>query len=141
MSEKIRLIGIYSAIIGSMYILYGMLEIIAWAAGELAFPLSPSPDIFAGFILVVIGSILLYRVRDLLNMRYEGLSFFFVGLILSAIIGIMYLLIMGADLLDATIIGETWAFDSAAYNLPAIVLFILLLPGWLIIKEREEFGE
>lgn len=141
MSEKIRVIGIYSAIIGSIYILYGLLEIIAWAAGGLAFPLSPSPDIFAGFILAVIGSIAVYRVRDLLDMKYEGLSFFFVGLILSAIIGIMYLLIMGADLLDAAIIGEPWVFDTATYNPPAIVLFILLLPGWLIIKEREEFGE
>ncbi len=141
MDGKVRAIGIYSAIIGIAYIVYGLIEMTAWVAGTVQFPLSPSPDIFAGIILVVIGSILVYRIKDMLDMKYEGLSFLFVGLILSAIIGIMYILIMGADALDAAIVGEPWEFDASAYNLPAIVLFILSLPGWMIIKDREEFGE
>lgn len=139
--NKVRTIGIYSGIIGIAYIVYGLIEMAAWAVRSIEFPLSPSRDIFAGFILLIIGSILIYRIRALLNMKYEGLSFLFVGLVLSAITGIMYLLIMGADALDAAIIGEAWKFDARAYNLPAIVLFILLLPGWLIIKERAKFGE
>ncbi len=141
MNGKVRVIGIYSAIIGIAYIAYGLTEMISWATGPMNLPLSPSQDIFAGFILLIIGSILVYRIKSLLDMKYEGLSFLFVGLVLSAIIGVMYILIMGADALDAVIIGESWKFDAAAYNLPAIVLFILLLPGWLITKDRDEFSE
>lgn len=141
MDGKVRTIGIYSAVIGIAYIIYGLIEMVTWATGPLDLPLSPSQDIFAGFILLVIGSILVYRIQALLNMKYEGLSFLFVGLVLSTIIGVMYLLIMGADALNAPIICEPWEFDASAYNLPAIVLFILLLPGWLIIKDRGKFGE
>ena len=141
MDEKVRTIGIYSAIMGIAYIVYGVIEMIGWAIGPMEVPLSPSADIFAGFILVIVGSILLYRVRSLLDMRYEGLSFLFVGLVLSAIIGIMYILTTLADALDAIILGEPWDFDPTAYNLPAIVLSILLLPGWLIMRDREGFGE
>ncbi len=141
MNGKVRVIGVYSAIIGIAYMAYGLIEMISWATGAMDMPLSPSQDIFAGFILLIIGSILVYRIKALLDMKYEGLSFLLVGLVLSAIIGIMYMLIMGADALDAAIIGEHWEFDAAAYNLPAIALFILLLPGWLIIKGRDEFGE
>lgn len=139
--NEVKIIGIYSAIIGIAYILYGLIEIVIWAAGPLHFPLSPGPDIFAGFILFIIGSILIYRIQSLVDMKYEGLSFLFVGLVLSAIIGIMYLLIIGANALDALIIGKSWEFDASAYNLPAIFLFILMLPGWLIIKDKEKFGE
>ena len=141
MDGKVRTIGIYSAIIGIAYIVYGLIEMVAWAVGAVQFPLSPSPDIFAGFILLIIGSILVYRLKALLHMKYEGLSFLFVGLVLSAIIGMMYILIMGADALDAVIVGKPFDSDIAAYNLPAIVLFILLMPGWLIIKDRGGFGE
>ncbi len=141
MNIKVRVIGTHSAIIGIAYIAYGLIEMIIWAIGERDVPLHPSPDIFAGFILVIVGTLLIYRIKSLLDMKYEGLSFLFVGLVLSAIIGIMYLLIMGADALDAVIVGESWDFDPAAYNLPAIVLFILLLPGWLIVRDRGGFGE
>ncbi len=141
MHGKVRAIGAYSALIGIAYMVYGLIEILEWMIGTLQIPLSPSPDIFAGFILIIIGTILIYRIGSLLDMKYEGLSFLFVGLVLSAIIGIMYILIMGADALDALVVGEPWNFDPTTYNLPAIVLFILLLPGWLIVRDREGFGE
>lgn len=137
----VRVIGLYSAVIGIAYIVYGLIEMVAWAIGPLSLPLSPSQDAFAGFVLLVIGSLLVYRVKALMDMRYEGLSFLLVGLMLSAIVGVMYILIAGADALDALIVGETWEFDASAYNLPAIVLFILLLPGWLVVRYRDGFRE
>ena len=138
---KLKIIGIYSGIIGALYIAYGIIEAYSWVFGALNFPLYPSPDIMGAFILTLIGSVLLYRLPSLMNMKYEGLSFLFVGLVLSAIIGIMYILIMGADILDCAVNGEQWTFDPYAYNIPAIALFILLLPAWSIIRSREDFGE
>lgn len=142
--KKVVAIGIYSAIIGIGYLVYGIIEMIIWVMGiihipVMSIPLSPSQDIFAGFVLLIIGLVLVYRIDSLLNMEYEGLSFLFVGLILSAIIGGMYILMIGADALDAAVVGESWEFDASTYNLPAIVLFILLLPAWLVMKYKDEF--
>lgn len=133
----------WSALIGIAYVILGLAEVASWIAGvfgkELQMPVTQ--DIIAGFVLITIGSILLYRTGDLMKMKYEGLSFLFVGLMLSAIIGGMYLLIALADALDAAIVGEEWAFDPSAYNLPAIILFILLLPCWLALRRKNEFSE
>ena len=139
--NKIRIIGIYSGIIGSLYLVYGILEAYSWIFGPVKIFLSPAPDIMGAFILLLIGSVLIYRLGKLLDGRYDGMAFLFVGLVLSAITGIMYLLIMGADALDAAIVGEPWKFDPTSYNLPAIALFILLLPSWILMKHREDFRE
>jgi len=73
-------------------------------------------------------------------MRYEGLSFLAGGLVLSGIVGIMYILIAGADMLNSVVVGEPWSFDSS-YNIPAIVLAILLLPGWICVRKGADFCE
>ncbi len=139
--NRVRIIGIYSGIIGLLYIFYGILEAYSWIFGPVDVFLSPSPDIMGAFILILIGTILIYRLGRLLDRRYDGLAFLFVGLVLSAIIGIMYMLIMFADVLDCAITGEVWTFDPYSYNLPAIALSILLLPSWMLMKERGNFRE
>lgn len=146
----VKVLGIYSAIIGVLYIVYGAVELIYWIAGVTKIswlnmlltkiPLSPSRDALAGFVLIVIGSILTYRIKLLVNMKYEGLSFLFVGLILSALTGVLYVLMIGADVLDSIVTGETWEYDPSAYNLPAIILFIMLAPCWLVLKYRSMFS-
>jgi hypothetical protein len=68
-------------------------------------------------------------------------SFLFVALVLSAITGVMYALMMGADLLDSMITGESWSFDPGAYNIPAMVLLLLSLPSWYLVMQREDFEE
>jgi hypothetical protein len=141
MMNSVKIAGIYSGIIGALYLIYGILELVLWFYVPFTNPFMPAGDIMGGFILLLIGSLYIYRIKALLDMRYEGLSFLFVGLVLSAIIGIMYILIMGADALDALVNGEPWEFDAGAYNLPAIILFLLSLPCWLVMKERENFRE
>ncbi|GAB6148725.1 hypothetical protein [Stetteria hydrogenophila] len=132
----LRAVAAYSAAVGVLYVAYGLAEIAAWVFGGLGFPPYASPSLMGGFVLLVIGSVLLYRAGALVRLEQEGLAFLFTGLLLSAMVGVMYLLIIGADALDAAIVGEEWEFDAAAYNLPAIMLFILLLPGWIVIREK-----
>ncbi len=137
--KKIKIIGIYSGIMGTLYIFLGMVELASWIFGlQISFI---GADVMGALIMLLIGSILLYRIGALLDMKYEGLAFLFVGLVLSAIIGIMYILIISADIIDALIVGESWDFSLESYNLPAIMLFLLLLPAWEIMRHREEFRE
>jgi len=138
--KALRPIALWTGFIGALYILYGMVEALMWFTGAFWFPLSPPGDVLAGSMLIIIGSILLYRIGDLVRMRYDGLSFLAGGLVLSGILGIMYLLIAGADALNSVVVGEPWAFDSS-YNIPAIVLAALLLPGWICVRRGAEFCE
>lgn len=147
----IRALGVYSGIIGVAYIAYGVVEMMLWLAGVAglswladslaAMPLSPSRDAIAGFVLLTIGSMLVYRLNALLRMKYEGLSFLLVGVLLSTALCAVYVLMMGADALDASIVGEAWEFDASTYNLPAIVLSLALSPCWLALKYRNTFSE
>ncbi len=138
--NSLRPIALWSGVVGVLYILYGALEILMWFTGEFRFPLMPPGDALAGAMLIIIGNILLYRIGDLIRMKYDGLSFLAGGLVLSGILGIMYLLIAGARALNSLVVGEPWAFD-ASYNIPAIILAILLLPGWLCVKKGVDFCE
>ena len=137
--KNLKLMGIYSGIIGLMYLIYGIAEAGSWIVSDPLLPLA-SPDVMGAFILILIGSILLYRIRSLLDMRYEGLAFLFVGMVLSAIIGMMYVLLILADMADSVITGEPWEF-GASYNIPAVILSLLLLPCWEIMRHREDFRE
>ncbi len=138
--KNLRPIAIWTGVVGALYILYGAIEILMWFIGELRFPLMPPGDALAGSMLIIIGSILLYRIGDLIRMKYDGLSFLAGGLVLSGIIGIMYVLIAGAQALNSWVVGEPWTFDSS-YNIPAILLAILLLPGWICVRKGAEFCE
>ncbi len=138
--KGLKPIALWTGLIGALYLLYGSIEILMWVTGEFPFPLMPPGDALAGAMLIIIGSILLYRIRELIAMKYEGLSFLAGGLVLSGIIGIMYILIAGADMLNSVVVGELWAFDPG-YNMPAIVLAILLLPGWMCVRKGADFCE
>ena len=138
--KELKPIALWTGFIGALYMFYGILEILMWFTGEFRFPLMPPGDALAGAMLIIIGSILLYRIKELVAMKYEGLSFLAGGLVLSGTLGIMYLLIAGADVLNSAVTGEPWAFDSG-YNIPAIVLAILLLPGWICVRKGAEFCE
>jgi len=137
---NLKPVALWTGIIGVLYILYGIIEAVFFFTGEFAFPLMPPGDPLAGAMLIIIGSILLYRIGELMRMRYEGLSFLAGGLVLSGIVGIMYILIAGADMLNSVVVGEPWSFDSS-YNVPAIVLAILLLPGWICVRKGADFCE
>jgi hypothetical protein len=138
--KPLKTLAVWSGFVGILYLFYWSLEALSFFTGPLALPLWPPADVLAGSMLIIVGSILLYRIKDLMSMKYEGLSFLAGGLVLSGILGIMFVLIALAKMLNAWVVGEAWSFD-ASYNLPAIVLAVLLLPGWICIKRGAEFCE
>lgn len=145
-----KAIAAYTGALGVLYVAYGVAEAAAWVAKAVGasrvaealegLPLSPGSDAIAGLVLVLIGSMLLYRVRDLARAKAEGLAFLLAALILATLLGAMYILIAGADALDAAVTGGEWSFDPSEYNLPAIILAAALSPAWLVVRHRGELA-
>jgi len=137
--EKINLkaAGGYALVLGALYVSVGVLEILSWIGIRLSGTESVIPeDLFGGLALLVIGAVYLSGVKTLLTKGEEGLSFLFVGAILSATFGVVFLLIMGAHWLNYWLgVGE---FSTIAEFRPEIWLFFISLPAaYLIWKWRK----
>jgi len=136
--EKINLkaAGGYALVLGILYVLVGILAILFWTGVSLfGIEYAIPADLFGGFALLVIGAVYLCSVKALLAEGEAGLSFFFVGVMLSAIFGVMFLLIMGAHWLNYWL-GEG-EFPLIAGFRPEIWLFFISLPAvYLIWKWR-----
>ena len=98
--EKIN----FALITGSLYILFGVLQGIT-ATGFVEIPLVPGS--FMGvFVLVVIGSVFLFGYKELKDGIAGGVAFIVVGIMLSIIFGVLYLLVMGADSISAYVLSS-----------------------------------
>ena len=118
---KGKTIGIYAAVIGVAYLVLGVIEVFGGAGDVIP------GDLFGGLALVVIAVTFLYGIKNTFDGDHKGLSFLIGGLFLSAVFGILYLLLMGADGL-MFLLGEADEFSVLADFRPAIWMFILSLP-------------
>jgi len=118
---KGKTIGIYAAVIGVVYLVLGVIEVFGGAGDVIP------GDLFGGLALVVIAATFLYGIKSTFDGDHKGLSFLIGGLFLSAVFGILYLLLMGADGL-MFLLGEADEFSVLADFRPAIWMFILSLP-------------
>ena len=129
---KGRIISIYALVLGIAYLAIGIVEVFGGAG--IVIP----GDLFGGFALVVIAATYLNGVRGVVNGEHRGLSFVLGGLFLSAVFGVLYLLLMGADGL-MFLLGEAEEFPVLADFRPAIMLFFLALPlayqAWGLTRE------
>jgi hypothetical protein len=133
---NLKVIGICALVLGALYIIIGASEVLfdpILFGVESAIP----SDLFGGLALLVIGGVYLYGVRDLWNNRREGISFFIGGAMLSAIFGIIFLLIMGADGL-MYLLGEAEEFSVIAEFRPEIWLFFISLPAAYLVWKGEK---
>jgi len=118
---KGKTIGTYAAVICVVYLVIGVIEIFG-GAGDII-----PGDLFGGIALVVIGATFLNGIKNTFDGDHKGLSFLIGGLFLSAVFGIVYLLLMSADGL-MFLLGEVDEFSVLANFRPAIWMFILSLP-------------
>lgn len=130
-----KVIATYAVILGVMYFALGLLEFIGGLGGLLGlgedvllgFEWIPV-DLYGGFATLVIGAAYLGSV-PLWNGKYESLSYLLAGALLSAVYGILYILLLGANGFGAYLAGELseweWMIDLSR---PEIWLFILSIP-------------
>ncbi|WP_319506023.1 hypothetical protein [uncultured Methanolobus sp.] len=130
---------IFAALAGVLYTFFGIIHIIGGIGISSGFAdmLFTSGDILGGFCLVVIGAVFLYGTKELLQGINAGVSFIYVGVLMSFVFMAAYLLIMGGNLLDSFIIPE----DYEGWNVmesfrPGIYLGILSIVGLLQWKDN-----
>jgi len=139
--KKYRRIAIYAIMLGIAYVIVGASEF-ALGLWDLFFLgtvniFGVPIDLFGGFAAAVIGATYLGAVL-VLKGRYESLGFILIGTFLSAIFGVLYLLIVGADGFKSLLAfweGQEWTWEwltkgSAGPGLfrPEIWLFFSSLP-------------
>ncbi|UEC42801.1 MAG: conserved membrane protein of unknown function [Methanothrix sp.] len=114
-------LGIYASALGAISLVVGLVEI-SGGWGEII-----PGDLFGGFVLLVIAATYLNGVKGVFQGRYEGLSFLVGGLFLTAVFGILYLLMMGAEGL-MYLLGEAQALPGIFDLRPEVWILLLSLP-------------
>jgi hypothetical protein len=151
-----RHIVIYAMILGVAYTIFGAAEF-TLGIYNLFSPMDNAglvgvvpADIFGGFAALVVGASYLSAI-SLLRGTLESWGFILVGMLLSAVFGVIYLLIVCADgfgTLLASLEGEAWTWGwltsgSAGSGLlrPEIWLFFMSLPlAYLTLRKTERRG-
>lgn len=119
--------GVFGAVLGALYAGFGTLQIVAALTGP-AVPFVPA-SLFGGFVLLVIGAVLLTGVRNLARGLDDGIVFVNVGILLSVAFGAVTLLAAGAGALEAAIAGEAWSVADVLA--PAVYLAVIGAAGFL----------
>jgi|GEM_PF-804824 hypothetical protein len=148
--------AIYSLCIGLASVIFGLLELasglsLAYGVDWSEWGISTAfihPDIFSGIMMAIIGAIFLFGVRQQWRGNQEAASFIVVGTLLSALFFGVYLAMMGANAIGASLYnavpadsvyaesvadweGWTWLSDMR----PGIWMFTFVLPGlYLTLK-------
>lgn len=131
MSNGIKIF--FAAVLGVLYVAFGLLQFAFAAFGpveSLQALLIPG-DIFSGFVLLVIGAVLLAGATKLSSGAADGMPFIYVGILLSVGFGLVKLLALCALGVDAYLVGE-WADWSAVDEMnPLLYLAVLGVLGFL----------
>jgi len=115
----------YSVILSLITLILGLTEIASGLKGKSIVQTIPG-DVFGGFILITISAVFL---RGLTTKDYE--PFFYFGSTMLAIFGILYLLVLLANGLDAAILGESW---NPMNDLRVEILLVpLAIPGLTLL--------
>jgi len=121
--------GIYAAVSGSIYCIFGLAQIVAWFgidALDIAFMDS---NALGGLVLILIGIVFLYGARDIRSSASEGRAYIFVATLLGLLFMGVFILVLAANGLDAAFAGE--AYDIGADIIPLVYLGLLPLFGYI----------
>jgi hypothetical protein len=130
----------FALVVGILYVIFGIIQFLGGLglSAEWIDMLLIPPDLFGGAIVVLIGAIFLYGVKELKNGIREGVSYVYVGILFSLGFFIVYLLIMGADAISAYGLGSEDFIDWTPLDdmRPAIYLGLLSLLGFLVWRNK-----
>lgn len=139
---------VFSIVTGSLYVLLGMLQLSAGASRILIGPDVQVPltdllfipaDIIGAFVLLLIGTVFIYGVMEMHSGIFEGISYAYVGILISLIFAAIYMLVSTGNMLEAYLlknedfIGWTLASDLR----PGI--YLAILPLFAFIKWKNMF--
>ena len=146
-----RILG-YTIILGILYLAFGFLGALTLAGHttNTIWPLYSATSIFGwkghaitGFALIIIGIIMLWSVPNYFrNKLQQGDSYLIIGSGIGLLFGIIYILIILADVLKGIVVGLSSATPIIieTYFYPAILLAILAIPIFRLISIRHVIG-
>lgn len=121
---------IFAATVGAIYVVFGVLQILAGLLPNLAAMLEPCyipADILQGFVLCVIGAVFLYGTSEMYSRRAGAEAFLYVGLLISLAFGIIMLLDICATGINSVVFGQDgeniWPLSSFAVPLLYLAAF------------------
>jgi hypothetical protein len=135
---------LFALLAGVLYSVFGILHIAEGLSINtgIAEVLFISGDILGGACLVIIGTVFLYGSREMAKGVNAGVSFVYVGILLSLVFMAVYILTMGGNLLDSFIVPDDYEGWSAVENFrPGIYLGVLPFMGILYWKNRFSLNE
>ena len=130
--EKMHNIAIISTVVSIPYLITGLIQIIFYLLGKDIIPGDP----IAGFVLVLIGIIFLYGAMDFMENIQEGIAFYYMGIILSFIFFILFVLILIADWMEFLLGNEDFSGWSPQDDMvPGIYLVIFPLIFYIYLRK------
>jgi len=127
--KYLRCLGYISAVLGMIYALIGIIEIINFLVLLVPLSIILPGDFIGGFVSITIGIVFIWGMDELLKKDYKGLSFILVGLIMAVMFAGLYTLILIADAVECYILGNE---DFAGWTILDDLRIELVL-GWILL--------
>jgi hypothetical protein len=147
-------LAVYSVVIGTLYVVFGLLEIlVGWGdltgtgvslipTVEMAGLTVVPPDVFGGVMLIIIGAVYVTGVKQQAQGNREGISFLLVGSLLAAVFFVVYMAIMLSNSVGYLFQFEDWLEWIWLDDLrPGIWLFLGALPGTYLSFTKKKWRE
>ncbi|TQD25415.1 hypothetical protein [Methanolobus vulcani] len=143
-----RLPMIFSLICGFLYVILGLLQMVAGAGRiligtDFVMPLSGilfvPADVIGSFVLLLIGTVFLYGVMEMRSGTYEGISYAYVGILLALIFAVIYLLVSTGNMLEAYLLGNEEFADWTLLSDMKPGIYLAILPLFAYIKWKDFF--
>ena len=132
---------IFGLVAGLAYTLFGILQALV-CVGVVEFPFVPGEPVGV-LVLMILGAVFLSGYRELREGTDEGVAHIHVGLLLSLLFGVLYLLILGADALETYLLkSEDFAGWTPRDGMrPELYLALLSLMGIYIWRDEFSFKD
>lgn len=140
--EKIMSRLWFSVIAGIAYLFFGVMQIFS---GLWLLPIKTGlfpGDIMGGFVLIIVSFVFFFGVWELKTGIDGGVSYVYVGMVLSLILAAVYLLIMIGSLLSAAwVVLENGDFEWDLFSNLRPIIFLALLSLFAFLSWRKDFGK
>ena len=137
-----QIVGVYTALIGGLYALLGVVEILGWLGVEILPRLAGlffvANDAFNGFVLLVIGLVYLKGVGSVRSGEREGRSYVSVGALMSTVLLALYAANIVSNGLGLVLGFEDWLGWPVLDDFrPGLILWVLAIPAVLVALKKE----
>jgi hypothetical protein len=137
--DKIRARLWFSVVVGIAYLFFGLMQVLSSIGVMPEISIFPA-DLMGGLLLIVISFVFLFGARELSFGEQEGVSYVYVGIVLSLIMMGIYVFIVLGNLLSAALVpileDGPFEWDLISELRPVIFLGVLSLIGFYSWKDE-----